>query len=102
MKINLDFDEKEVTVENGTNLKLLIDKLQVVLKDYEEWSISVNNNHHFVEYVEPIVIDKTPYRPYPWWESQPTVCYDIHNNPVNHKKNDYKNIVGIYTLNIKD
>lgn len=100
MKLQLDFDNKIVTLENNVNIKELVDKLTVVLKDYEKWTINTNNKIEWVS--KPIIIDRTPYRPLPWWETQPIITYGTNTTSnLTHQK-EYNDITGTYQLNIEN
>lgn len=71
MKIQIDFDNKIIKLENNVNLKEFFDKIKNVLsEDWEKYTLETNtviNN-----WSNPIIIkDYVPYTPYPTYPAYP-------------------------------
>jgi hypothetical protein len=74
MKIELDYDNKIINLENRTELKKFIKTIQKILPDWQEWML---DTHTTINWTNPITIPYVPVEPYPirpWWE-QPYVWY---------------------------
>ena len=62
MKVQLDFDSKEIRLENGINLGEFISKIKKVLPNHKEWTLISNSVIHwntFSKIVYPY--DTTPF-----------------------------------------
>lgn len=72
MKIQLDYDNKVVTIEQRVNLKTLFDRVKVILDDWKEWELNCNVTMEWKS--NPIVIPYLQHRP--WWRDHPyyTTC----------------------------
>lgn len=76
MKIQLDYNRKEITLENNANLKELFDIIKASIPDWKEWTMTTNSS--IIWNPAPIIINQ-PYRTNPWWEvwpSYPIVKYE--------------------------
>lgn len=65
MKIQIDFDNKVIRLENSVNLGEFIDKIKLMLSDWNSFQLETNvtiNN-----WSNPIIIDRYPTTPYPWY-----------------------------------
>lgn len=74
MKIELDYDNKIINLENRTELKKFIKTIQKILPDWEEWTL---DTHTTINWSNPITIPYVPVDPYPirpWWE-KPYIWY---------------------------
>ncbi len=73
MKIELDYDNKVIKLENKTELKMFIETIQKILPDWKSWTLDTNTTIHWTN---PITINPTPYipSPRPWWE-EPYIWY---------------------------
>ncbi len=70
MKIQLDYDNKVVTIENDVNLGDFVDRIQELLPEWDKWNL--NTQTIINNWQNPIVIDR--YIPnLPWWEHLPTI-----------------------------
>lgn len=69
MKIQLDFNQKIITIESNVNLYEFTKRIKQILPDWKDWSL--NNSSSIIYWNNPIVWDyHTPYIPsYP-----PTYC----------------------------
>ena len=87
MKIQLDFDNKNITLEKNINLKEFYDKIKQVLPDWKEWSLNTNNiiNWSYPYYVRD-------------WE-RPYIWYNTNNNTDNINRSNF-NTSGIVSLEI--
>jgi len=77
MKIQLDYDNKTITLEDNVNLGEFVDKVKKILPDFKEWKL---NTQTVIDWVNPITvpyIPYVPYRAYPWWEWAGTGTYKI-------------------------
>lgn len=81
MKIQLDYDLKEIRLEKDINLGEFVEKIQEILPDFKDWKLSTNN---IINWTNPIIIDRypSPIQPYdggpqtpqPWWEWPQITC----------------------------
>ena len=62
MKIQLDFDNKTISIENNVNLKEFIATIKKVIPDWQEWELKTNTtiNWHYPYY------QTYPYQ-HDWW-----------------------------------
>jgi hypothetical protein len=82
MKIQLDFEEKKLTVEDNVNIGELVEKIKHFLPDWKKWTLETKTQ---VIWNNPIYIDRYWQ---PWWEISPpyystgTARYDGNNNTL--------------------
>lgn len=100
MKIQLDFDNKIITLIEPIKVEDLIETLDKILPNPKEWEIHIDTK---VNWINPIIIKETPYRPVPWWDQQPTITYDINSigNDDMTARESFNHIQGTYQLEIK-
>lgn len=72
MKLQIDFDNKTITLDSQVEVLKLMSKLHTMIPDLEGWKL---NSSKFENWYNPIIIDT---RQPDWWPSNP--CYI--NNPV--------------------
>ena len=70
MKIQLDFDNKVVKVEDNVNLHEFIKTVKKLLSEWKEWDIATNSKIEWVPY----------YLPY--WNNEPYVYYTTDTEPI--------------------
>lgn len=73
MKIQLDYTNKTLSLENGVNMGEFFKRIKVILPDWKEWELKTNtviNN-----FSRPMIIEKHYQRPWWEWQSQPLVTY---------------------------
>ncbi len=77
MKIQLDYDNKTVSIEDNVDLGDFVDKIRKVLPDWREWKLETKTEIVWSN-PRPIIIDDYPYwqRPYTW----PTITVDGTGN----------------------
>lgn len=66
MKIQIDLTAKTIKLESNVNFGEFIEKMQQMLPDWKEYSISTNTTIQWKEY--PVWIYK-PYERHNWWYS---------------------------------
>lgn len=69
MKIQLDYKQKTITLENNVSLSDFIERIQSILPDWKEWTLSTNTT--LTHWVNPIVIDRVPLYPQNPWPTLP-------------------------------
>lgn len=65
MKVQLDFNTKEITLESNVNLKEFVSNIKTLLPDWKEWKLSTNNTVYWTN-------------PIPWTWNNP-FCTDYPN-----------------------
>lgn len=105
MKIELDYDNKVIKLENKTELKNFVETIQNILPDWEEWTLDTNTT---INWSNPIVIDRTsnPYIPIqPWWEKPYVWCgpeSDVYYGEYTiNSTNQNEPVSGKYQIEIK-
>lgn len=71
MKLQIDFDNKTITLDSQVEVLKLMSKLHTMIPDLEGWKL---NSSKIANWYNPIVIDT---RPNDWW---PSPLY--YSNPV--------------------
>ena len=74
MKIQLDFNCKEITLESNVNLKLFFDQIKTLLPDWKEWKLSTNNTIYWSN-------------PIPWTWQEPFNPFWTNPNPITYTTN---------------
>lgn len=104
MKLQLDYDNLTISLENSVNLKEFYEKIKNVLPDWKDWTLNTNNV--IQGWSNPIIIER-PYTPYPWWEYQPQITFGTGTGELNEGSystanmgNSYMNIIGTYNVEI--
>ncbi|MBS3775803.1 MAG: hypothetical protein KGY70_11490 [Bacteroidales bacterium] len=87
MKIQLDYDNKMLTVENNVNLGELMEKIKQVLPDWKKWTLETKTE---VIWNNPVVV-REPYNPYyfNWpiiWCDDSTAGVSIDNTFTGYQK----------------
>ena len=72
MKIQLDYDKKEIVLIESTNIGEFTKKIKNILPDWKEWNLQTQVIYN--NWQTPIVITE-PYVQKPWWEYPPTVTH---------------------------
>lgn len=83
MKIQIDFDNKIITLENNVNLKEFYDRIKMLLPDGEWKNYNIDTNTVINNWKDPIYIPYTPIpiNPYHWW-NEPFVWCGTINSPL--------------------
>lgn len=100
MKIELDYDNKLIKLENKTELKVFIETIQKILPDWEKWTLDTNT---IINWSNPITITTIPYIhvPRPWWE-QPYVYYGTDGtNYIGDMSSNTEPVTGKYQIEVK-
>lgn len=76
MKIEIDFDQKTITLKDSVSLKELVDRLRgLELGDWKEWHVKSDKETEYIQtspWVIPIYPNPIPYYPRPW---EPIITY---------------------------
>lgn len=109
MKLQLDFDNKTIRIEEKVNLSLLYDTLKRLLPQGEWKEFDIEAYNKFL-WNDPIVIPSTPYvpyvptiptqpivpNPYPWWINPVVTCDTPGNYSINYSVG-----TGSYNIDIR-
>lgn len=88
MKLQLDYDKKEIRLEKNVNLGEFVQKIKHILPDWKEWTIDTN--------VEIVFNSPTRIIERPYWYWQPyTTCSTSTDNTtslnVSETLSEYRN-----------
>ena len=99
MKIQIDFDNKEITLENKVNLKELFKKLNLLFpnNDWEDFTLNTNtifqwNNTAEIRriiYVPNYIPYNTPYQHPIWYDTTPYKTYSMTTTNDNKQSGKY-------------
>ncbi len=73
MKIELDYENKIISVQGTVNLSAVVAKLQLAVDDWKEWEIQCNNLTYISHPVYPAPLTYPTYPTYPTWPDFPTI-----------------------------
>lgn len=93
MKLQLDYDNKIISLDSNANLRELVDRLQQILPDWEDWKINTSINN----WRNPIIIREYPSKP--WWEYQSYSELLYNHTPHNYQIDD-TNITGVHNIEL--
>ena len=71
MKITLNFDTKEIYIENKTNLLDLMEYLPKILPNYQGWTLQTNTKIHYVDKIIEVERNRPWKSPF-WYTSAPS------------------------------
>lgn len=95
MKIQLDTNSKTIKLDESVNLGELQEVLEKILPNNKWKNYKLETNTIINNWSNPIVIDRYPYNPYPWWSTQPyVVTNEVTYNPQDTLGN------GVYNLSV--
>jgi len=76
MRIQVDFDNKIIKLENSTNLLNFIEKIKLILgEELKDYKLDTNTK---IEWINPMIVKTDPY----WYYKQPYVYYTSNNNEL--------------------
>ena len=99
MKIELDYDNKIIRLENQTKLSIFVEKIQKILPDWKEWTLDTNTT---INWNNPVVINPSPYIPVkPWWEHPYIWCDDGQTTVRYFSDTTTEPITGTHQIEVK-
>ena len=109
MKIQLDYDNNVIRLENTTNLGEFFKKIKTLLPDWKKWNLDTQTT---IEWANPITIPwypgpyypNYPYYPQPWYDMcDGSVSINLTNQSASFTT-EHVSVVssGVYCLNIQD
>ncbi len=75
MKIQLDYDNKTVSIEDNVDLGDFVDKIRKILPDWREWKLETKTE---IIWSQPTVIREHPWR-IPWYTEPTWVTTSDHS-----------------------
>lgn len=106
MKIQLDYDNQIITLEDAVNLGQFFEKLHRLVPDFKDWTLKTKTT---IEWTNPFqIIPDWWNRPYkPWWDgpyyTNTTTGYTTDTNTGNCDSLTFSegaNLTGTYNLEI--
>lgn len=97
MKIQLDYTNRTITLQNTVPVKEFVDKIRNILPDWEAWKLETTTIEQ--NWTNPIIIDR-PYEPVPWWQ-QPTTIIGSDGTSYFQQDNSTFNTDGVFCLDVK-
>jgi len=105
MKIQLDYDNKIITLEDNVNLGEFFDKIKDILPEWKKWKL---NSQPIAHWQNPIFIDRYPVPIYPsprrtpyWYDAINVQCGGTTTSNANFKPPaGMNNMTGVYNLEL--
>jgi len=91
MKLQLDYDNKSIRLEQSTNLGDFIEKISTILPDFKDWTLTTTTIQNWGNPWIATPIQSNPIPSYipttdsPWWISYQSPDY----NPINCNVRDF-------------
>ena len=90
MKIQLDYDNKKISLEDSTKLDVFIETIQKILPDWKDWVLETQTTIYWNNPVvspQPWITSPQPIQPIymePWWERWVITCDTNQHESVDY------------------